>query len=96
MVKIGNDESASFWFDNWFEINRPLIDLIPSYEAFTDKNEKVVDYVDCWGVWDQNKLTRWFQPQVVDWIMCAHPPQEDRREDKYYWKPSSDGRFSVL
>ena len=27
--------------------------------------------------------------------MSAHPPREERGEDRYIWRPSSDGRFSV-
>lgn len=27
--------------------------------------------------------------------MCAQPPCEERGEDKYFWKPSSDGSFSI-
>ena len=48
-----------------------------------------------WGGWDRNKLMRWFPPQVVTHIMRAYPPSEERGEDKYFWKPSSDGCFTV-
>ena len=57
-VKIGNRESTSFQFDNWFENNRPLIELIPSYKTFVDVNKKVIDYVDSQREWDRNKLSR--------------------------------------
>lgn len=92
--KIGNGQTSSFWFDNWSELNRPLIDLLPRLEGMVNKDESVEHFVDYVGEWDRAKLSYWFPLHFVDRIMIA-TPQEERGEDKYFWKPASDGWFSV-
>lgn len=93
--KIGNGNSTSFWFDNWSEINVPLIALIPGREGLIDKDDKVADYINQSGEWDRGRMNFWLPHHIVDRIICAHPPREERGEDKHFWKPSTDGTFSV-
>lgn len=35
------------------------------------------------------------EPHTVDRILCSQPPSDERGEDKFFWKPSKDGLFSI-
>lgn len=79
-AKIGNGYTASFWRDNLSEVNRPLMELIRGHVSFADRYETMSEFVTPWGEWNGEKLGRWFQPHIVDCIVCAHPPHEERGE----------------
>lgn len=57
-MKVGNGEITSFWYDNWSQLNTPLVHFIPSYERFTNKEERVANYINPRGKWDVEKLGR--------------------------------------
>ena len=48
------------------------------------------------GEWDTSKMAWWLPNYVIERITSAHPPREERGEDKYYWKPSSNIMFVFL
>ena len=92
-VKVGNGSMTSFWFDNWSQLNAPLVQHTPGCESLVDGAERVIDYTTPWGAWDVVKLRRWFSPNTIARITSVSPPNENRGEDRFIWKPSSDGRF---
>lgn len=75
-VKDGKD--TLFWLENWSLVNKPLIDSIPGYEGFINQTKRVVDYVNEAGEWNRSKLNQWLPQEVVDRIICVHPPREER------------------
>lgn len=73
----------------------PFIDSILEYVSYVDHIEKVIDYVNRNGDWDMSKSEMWFHPLEIDRIVSVLPPQEERGEDKFYWKPSTAGCLST-
>lgn len=93
--RVENGCDTSFWMDNWSEMGIPLINFIPGRESLIHCHDPVANWVTRDGEWDCRKLATWFPPPVINRIISAHPPREERGADKFYWKPASNGCFSV-
>lgn len=68
--KIGVGMSTSFWFENWSELNIPLIDLISGREHLIQINDRVSDYVNQWVKWDHSKLAQWLPQYYIEKLVC--------------------------
>lgn len=93
--KIGNGRTTNMWFDNWSDLNCPIVAAIPELESHINKRDTVKDYVTSTGNWNVQKLREWLPTPLTDRIIRAHPPCEGRGEDVFIWKPSSDGCFNI-
>lgn len=87
--------NTAFWTDTWSETNAPLMNLIPGLEDRVNRKERVNEYVMWNGEWDEHRLRTWLPNHIVHIIISVNPPCEARGEDKFIWKPASDGQFTV-
>ena len=93
--KVGNGRSTSFWMDNWSEVGLPLINFIPGRESLINCQDRVHTWLTQDGEWDCRKMLGWLPNHVINGIISAPPPCEAKGADKFFWKPASNGCFSV-
>ncbi|XP_061366310.1 uncharacterized protein LOC133309544 [Gastrolobium bilobum] len=82
-IMLGNGKQTRFWLDWWV----PEVGKLEGWKVACCVNQD--------GEWDWGKFNIFLPKEVCEAIAKMESPKEGDEEDKIFWKPSSNGLFTV-
>lgn len=92
--KIVDGRSSRAWTDLWLPLPLPLIQYVNRNMDSIKSEEDVASFVTSDGEWDARRWRCFLPEEVVMKILSSEPPR-GHGDDKYWWRESSDGDFSI-
>lgn len=82
------------WTDGWLDPIGPLIQVatVPSVEHFL---HITVAEVANQGLWTMEYLSSVLPVDAVEKILSIHPPVDNGHGDRFFWKLSNSGKFTL-